>query len=330
MHYISFMLKPIKINDLIIENPVFLAPMAGVTDKPFRTICKSFGAAVVFTEFVSSEGIVRENDKTINYMRFDEIERPIGIQIFGHDPETLARSAQFIEEKLKPDIIDLNFGCPVPKVVKRGAGSAILKDLDLLEKIAKWVVRAVSLPVTAKIRSGWDNGGIVAVEAAQRLEAKGVSLITIHPRTTKQRYTGEANWSIIGDVKKAINIPLVGNGDIHTPQDAKRMIDETGCDGIMIGRATMGKPWLFSDIINYLTQSELPPEPTKEQIAESFFKHLELQEKNYSLMYAGNLFKPHAAAYIRGMDGAAHMRFEVNRSKDIEAIKELAEKFFTE
>ncbi len=328
MHYIAFMLKPIKINDLKIDNPVFLAPMAGVTDKPFRTLCKSFGAAVVFTEFVSSEGIVRENDKTINYMRFDEIERPIGIQIFGHDPETLARSAQYIEENLKPDIIDLNFGCPVPKVVKRGAGSAILKDLDLLEKIAKWVVRAVSLPVTAKIRSGWDNGGIVAVEAAKRLEAQGVSLITVHPRTTKQRYTGEANWSIIGDVKKAINIPLIGNGDIHTPEDAKRMIDETGCDGIMIGRATMGKPWLFSDVINYLTQDKLPPELTKKQIVESFFKHLELQNKHYSLMYAGNLFKPHAAAYIRGMDGAAHMRFEINRSKDIDAIRELAKAFF--
>jgi len=328
MHYIAFMLKPINIDGLKIEHPVFLAPMAGITDKPFRTMCKSFGAAVVFTEFVSSEGIVRENDKTINYMRFNEIERPIGIQIFGHDPETLARSAQYIEENLKPDIIDLNFGCPVPKVVKRGAGSAILKDLDQLEKIAKWVVRAVNLPVTAKIRSGWDNGGIVAVEAAKRLEAQGVSLITVHPRTTKQRYTGEADWSIIGDVKKAIKIPLIGNGDIHTSQDAKRMIEETGCDGIMIGRATMGKPWLFRDVIDYLTKGELPSEGDQDQISRSFFKHLDLQKENYSLMYAGNLFKPHAAAYIRGMDGAAHMRFEINRSKDIDTIKELAEAFF--
>jgi tRNA-dihydrouridine synthase B len=322
------MLKPINIDGLKIEYPVFLAPMAGVTDKPFRTMCKSFGAAVVFTEFVSSEGIIRGNDKTINYMRFDEIERPIGIQIFGHDPETLARSAQYIEENLKPDIIDLNFGCPVPKVVKRGAGSAILKDLDQLEKIAKWVVRAVNSPVTAKIRSGWDNGGIVAVEAAKRLEAQGVSLITVHPRTTKQRYTGEADWSIIKDVKKAIKIPLIGNGDIHTPQDAKQMIEETGCDGIMIGRATMGKPWLFRDVIDYLTKGELPPEGDQDQISRSFFKHLDLQKENYSLMYAGNLFKPHAAAYIRGMDGAAHMRFEINRSKDIDAIRELAEKYF--
>ncbi|MCF7832272.1 MAG: tRNA dihydrouridine synthase DusB [Candidatus Marinimicrobia bacterium] len=322
------MLEPINIDGLEIKYPVFLAPMAGVTDKPFRTMCKSFGAAVVFTEFVSSEGIVRENDKTINYMRFNEIERPIGIQIFGHDPETLARSAQYIEENLKPDIIDLNFGCPVPKVVKRGAGSAILKDLDQLEKIAKWVVRAVSVPVTAKIRSGWDNGGIVAVEAARRLEAQGVSLITVHPRTTKQRYTGEADWSIIGDVKKAINIPLIGNGDIHTPQDAKRMIEETGCDGIMIGRATMGKPWLFRDVIQFLTKGILPPAENKDQISQSFFEHLNLQKENYSLMYAGNLFKPHAAAYIRGMDGAAHMRFEINRSKDIDQINELAEKFF--
>ncbi|MEA3392481.1 MAG: tRNA dihydrouridine synthase DusB [Candidatus Marinimicrobia bacterium] len=323
------MLKSLNIDGLKIKYPVFLAPMAGVTDRPFRTMCKSFGAAVVFTEFVSAEGIVRENDKTINYMRFDEIERPIGIQIFGHDPETLARSAQYIEENLKPDIIDLNFGCPVPKVVKRGAGSAILKDLDQLEKIASWVVRSVSLPVTAKIRSGWDNGGIVAVEAAKRLEAQGVSLITVHPRTTKQRYTGEADWSIIGDVKKAIKIPLIGNGDIHTPQDAKRMIDETGCDGIMIGRATVGKPWLFRNVIDYLTKGELPPDENQDQISESFFKHLELQKEHYSLMYAGNLFKPHASAYIRGMDGAAHMRYEINRSKDIDEIRALAERFFS-
>lgn len=324
------MLKPLNIDGLEIKHPVFLAPMAGVTDKPFRTLCKSFGAGAVYTEFVSAEGIVRENDKTINYMKFDEIERPIGIQIFGHDPEVLARSAQFIEENLKPDIIDLNFGCPVPKVVKRGAGSAILKDLDQLEKIAKWVVRSVNLPVTAKIRSGWDNGGIVAVEAAKRLEAQGISLLTVHPRTTKQRYTGLSDWSIIADVRKAIKIPLIGNGDIHTPQDAKRMILETGCDGVMIGRASMGKPWLFQDVINYLEHGIEPKDITKAEIAESFFKHLELQKEHYSLMYAGNLFKPHASAYIRGMDGAANMRFEINTSKDIDQIKKIANVFFSE
>jgi tRNA-dihydrouridine synthase B len=322
------MLKTIDIDGIKIEHPVLLAPMAGVTDKPFRTMCKSYGAGIVYTEFVSAEGIVRENDKTINYMKFSDAERPIGIQIFGHDPETLARSAQYIEENLKPDIIDLNFGCPVPKVVKRGAGSAILKDLDQLEKIAKWVVRAVNLPVTAKIRSGWDKGGIVAVEAAKRLEAQGISLLTVHPRTTKQRYTGEADWSIIADVKKAISIPLIGNGDIHTPQDAEKMINETGCDGIMIGRASVGKPWLFRDVINYLNDGIDAPERDRSDIAKSFFKHLELQKDHYSLMYAGNLFKMHASAYIRGMDGAAHMRFEINRAKDIDAIRELAEAFF--
>lgn len=324
------MLKPIKIDELTIDSPVFLAPMAGVSDKPFRTVCKSFGAAVVYTEFVSSEGIVRENDKTINYMKFDEIERPIGIQIFGHDPEVLARSAQFIEEKLQPDIIDLNFGCPVPKVVKRGAGSAILKDLDQLEKVAKWVVRAVNLPVTAKIRSGWDNGHIVAIEAAKRLETQGISLLTLHPRTTKQKYTGDANWKIIADVKKEIKIPLIGNGDIKTPEDAKRMVEETGCDGIMIGRGSMGKPWLFRDVIKYLNDGQSHDAPTKAEIGKTFFRHLELQEKNYSLMYAGNLFKTHAAAYIRGMDGASHMRYELNRAKDIDEIKKLAKAFFGE
>ncbi|MCK4812458.1 MAG: tRNA dihydrouridine synthase DusB [Candidatus Marinimicrobia bacterium] len=322
------MLKSIDLDGYIIDTPLSLAPMAGVTDKPFRNLCKSFGAGVVYTEFVSADGIVRENDKTINYMRFSEMERPVGIQIFGHDPETLARSAQYIEENLKPDIIDLNFGCPVPKVVKRGAGSAILKDLDQLEKIAKWVTRAVSLPVTVKMRAGWDKGNIVAVEAAQRLEAVGISLITVHPRTSKQRYTGEADWSIIRDVKQAVSIPIIGNGDIKSPQDAKRMLDETGCDGIMIGRATMGKPWLFRDVLHYLSTGKLLPEPTREEIAETFLKHLNLQQEHYSLMYAGNLFKTHACSYIRGMDGAAHLRYEINRAKNIDRIRELAEDYF--
>ncbi|MBN2780796.1 MAG: tRNA dihydrouridine synthase DusB [Candidatus Marinimicrobia bacterium] len=323
------MLKPITLHDLTIPVPVFLAPMAGFTDKPFRTLCKSFGAGVVYTEFVSSEGIVRENEKTIRYMRFDEAERPVGVQIFGDDPETLARSAQFIEEKLKPDIIDLNFGCPVPKVVKKGAGSAILRDLDHMEKIAASLVRATSLPVTVKMRSGWDNGHIVAVEAARRLEAAGIRMITLHPRTTKQRYEGLSDWRLIAEVKKAVRIPVIGNGDILTPQDAERMIGETGCDGIMIGRGAMGKPWLFRDVIRFLTAGELLPPPSKEMIAESFFRHLTLQQEHYSLMYAGNLFKPHASAYIRGMDGAAHMRFEINRAKDIEQIRELADDFFS-
>ncbi|MFO7841724.1 MAG: tRNA dihydrouridine synthase DusB [Fidelibacterota bacterium] len=322
------MLNAIDLDGLNICNPVFLAPMAGITDKPFRKICRSFGAGVVVTEFVSAEGIVRNNDKTLHYMRFDESERPIAVQIFGHDPETLARSAQFIEENLKPDIIDLNFGCPVPKVVKKGAGSAILKDLDRMEKIAKWVVRAVSLPVTVKMRAGWDKGNIVAVEAAERLESSGIGLITLHPRTTKQRYTGEANWSLIRDVRRAVSIPVIGNGDIRNPQDAKAILAATGCNGIMIGRAAIGRPWLFRQITHYLNHGELLPDSSPEERAETFFRHLELQKEHYSLMYAGNLFKTHAAAYIRGMEGAAKMRFEINRAKDIDKIRELAENFF--
>jgi tRNA-dihydrouridine synthase B len=322
------MLKTIRLDGLNIETPVFLAPMAGLTDKPFRQVCKSFGAGVVYTEFVSSEGIVRENDRTLDYMRFDDKERPIGVQIFGHDPEVLARSARFIEENLKPDIIDLNFGCPVAKVVKRGAGAAVMKDLDQLEKIAKWVARAVSTPVTAKIRAGWDKGHIVAAEAARRLEGAGVSLVTVHPRTAKQQYGGTADWRIIAEVKQAVNIPVIGNGDIRSPEDAKRMLEETQCDGIMIGRAATGRPWIFRDVLRFLRDGELLPSPDNALIAETFFRHLELQKSHYPLMQAGNLFKTHASAYIRGMDGAAHMRFEMNRAKDLERIRELATAFF--
>jgi len=322
------MLKKIVLHGLEIAPPLFLAPMAGISDKPFRRICKSFGAGAVFTEFVSADGIVRENDKTLHYMRFDESERPVGVQIFGHDPETLAHSASYIEEHLRPDIIDLNFGCPVPKVVKRGAGSAILRDLDRMEKIADRVVRAVSLPVTVKMRAGWDKGHIVAPEAARRLEGRGVRLITLHPRTTKQRYTGEADWSMIREVKAAVNIPVVGNGDITSPADAKRMLDSTGCDGIMIGRGAIGRPWIFREVLQYLETGETPAPASPEEQARTFFRHLEFQKEHHSLMYAGNLFKTHASAYIRGMEGAARMRFEINRAKDIDRIRELAEEFF--
>lgn len=323
-------MKAIVTDNIKIMLPVFLAPMAGITDKPFRQICKSFGAGVVYTEFVSADGIIRENDRTLHYMQFDDSERPVGVQIFGHDPETMARSAAFIEENLKPDIIDLNFGCPVPKVVKRGAGSALLRDLDKMEAIVKGVAEHITLPLTAKIRAGWDKGHIVAVEAAKRLEQCGISLLTLHPRTTKQQYGGEADWKLIADVKKSVSVPLIGNGDIKTPSDAKRMLDETGCDGIMIGRGAIGRPWLFRDIIHYLQSGELLPAPQKEEIAEVFFSHVKLQGEHHPLMYAGNLFKTHASAYVRGMDGAAQMRYEMNRAKDLDSIHELAKAFFRE
>lgn len=322
------MIKAIVTDKVKIRLPLFLAPMAGITDKPFRQICKSFGAGVVYTEFVSADGIIRGNDRTLHYIQFDDSERPVGVQIFGHDPETMAQSAVFIEENLKPDIIDLNFGCPVPKVVKRGAGSALLRDLDKMEAIVKRVAEHISLPLTAKIRAGWDKGHIVAVEAAKRLEQCGISLLTLHPRTTKQQYNGEADWKLIADVKKAVSVPLIGNGDIKTPSDAKRMLDETACDGIMIGRGAIGKPWLFRDILQYLQTGELLPAPQKEEIAEVFFRHVKLQGEHHPMMYAGNLFKTHASAYVRGLDGAAQMRFEMNRAKDLDSIRELAQIFF--
>lgn len=322
------MIKAIVTDKIKIKVPLFLAPMAGITDKPFRQICKSFGAGMVYTEFVSADGVVRENDRTLHYMSFDDSERPVGVQIFGHDPDTMARSAAFIEENLKPDIIDLNFGCPVPKVVKRGAGSAVLRDLALMEAIVLKVAKTISLPLTAKIRAGWDKGHIVAAEAAKRLEQCGISLLTLHPRTTKQQYGGEADWSLIAETKKAVTVPLIGNGDIKTPQDAKRMLDETGCDGIMIGRAAIGRPWIFRDILHFLQSGELLPAPRKEEIAEIFFRHVKLQGEHHPLMYAGNLFKTHASAYVHGLEGAAQMRYEMNRAKDLDSIRKLAQAFF--
>jgi len=247
-----------KIGDIEINSHAILAPMAGVTGHPFRMLCREQGAGVVYTEFVSANGIIRENEKTLDMMKFKEAERPIGVQIFGETPEVLAQSARYIEETVKPDIIDLNFGCPVPKVTKRGAGSAILKDLPLMDEVAKAVVEAVSIPVTAKIRSGWNSGCIVAPVAAAALEEAGIAALTLHPRTTKQLYTGEADWSLISETRKAIKIPFIGNGDIKNAFDAKRMMEETGCDAVMIGRRALGNPWIFKEINQYLDNGTVP------------------------------------------------------------------------
>lgn len=295
------------------KSKALLAPMAGVTGHPFRVLCKEQGAGLVYTEFVSANGIIRENQKTLDMMKFTESERPLGVQIFGETPEVLAQSARYIEDVVKPDIIDLNFGCPVPKVTKRGAGSAILKDLPLMDDVARAVVEAVSIPVTAKIRSGWNQGCIVAPVAAAALEEAGIKALTLHPRTTKQLYTGEADWSLIAETRKAISIPLIGNGDIKSAADAKRMIDETGCDGVMIGRRALGNPWIFREINEYLETGTLPEAVRLIDRVKLCHRHLYLEALAMGDNRATNYIKKHLSWYLKGFPGASEYRKRLYR-----------------
>ncbi|MBT3251013.1 MAG: tRNA dihydrouridine synthase DusB [Candidatus Marinimicrobia bacterium] len=317
-----------KIGDLSIDNPVFLAPMAGVTDHAFRVICRSMGAGVVYSEFVSSEGIIRENQKTLDMMNFTEDERPIGIQIFGHNPEVVGKSAKLIRERFNPDIIDINYGCPVPKVVKKGAGSGALRDLVLMEDITRSVVEnAGDIPVTIKMRAGIDNNTTVAIEAGGLLENCGARAITLHPRSMKQLYTGSANWELIKELKNAVNIPVIGNGDIQNASDAMRMFDETGCDGVMIARATQGYPWIFRSIKNQMDGQSTQPITISDKIR-MCLTHFKLirQERNDFLSL--NLTKKHFSWYLKGFPEAVRWRKKFVRAESIQETEVLLKELF--
>jgi len=242
-----------SIGNINIKNPVFLAPMAGVTDHPFRLICKKMKAGMVYTEFVSANGIIRENQKTLDMIHFTETERPIGVQIFGDDPLIVGNSAKYIYDNFKPDLIDINYGCPVPKITKKGAGSAALRDLCRMEDITRAVVEGVpDIPITVKMRSGWDTNSIVSTKAGILLEQIGIKAIALHGRTTKQSYEGHANWDLIKELKEAVKIPIIGNGDVKTLSDFIKIKEYTNCDAVMIGRGALGNPWIFKEIYSYL------------------------------------------------------------------------------
>ena len=311
----------LNIGNLSIDNPIFLAPMAGITDHPFRVLSRRMGAGVVYTEFVSSDGIVRENLKTLDLMRFTQDERPIGIQIFGDDPETVGNSAKILNEKFNPDIIDINYGCPVPKVTKRGAGSGAMKNLCKMEDITQSVIEAVPLiPVTVKMRAGWDTDSIVSTEAAVRLEKIGVKAITLHPRTTKQQFSGRSNWNYIKEMKEAVKIPVIGNGDVVTANDFMRMKDETGCDAVMIGRGALGNPWIFKAIQAKLNGENFT-HPSLRDRAEMCKLHFDLLKEDKHEKLCVNLSKKHFAYYLKGFPGAADWRSKFVHSGNINEIE---------
>ena len=315
--------KKIQIGDLKLDFPFFLAPMAGVTDYAFRVIAKEFGAGVVYSEFVSAHGIIRKNEKTLNMIKFSEFERPIGIQIFGDTPEVMESAAKLVYEKFKPDLIDINYGCPVPKVTKKGAGSAALKDLCLMEDITEAVVKAVNkIPVTVKMRAGWNSENIVSTQAGINLEKIGVKAITLHPRTTVQMYKGRANWDLIKDLKENVSIPVIGNGDVKNIDDINEMFNHTKCDGIMIGRAALGNPWFFAQVKKYMLNENFE-EISLEERLEICKKHLKLLVKIHGEVVGANNMKKHFAWYFKGFKGASFFRKKFVLAKNYSEMKDI-------
>ncbi len=317
-----------KIGNVEIKNQVVFAPMAGVSNISYRQIIKEMGAGLIYSEMISTMGIVYNGKKTIDLINFNENERPISIQIFGSDLKSFVEAAKYIEENFHPDIIDINMGCPVPKVaIKSQAGSALLKDPDKIYEIVKAVVNSTNTPITVKIRSGWDDKHINAVEVAQKIESAGASAIAIHARTRSQGYSGSANWNIIKEVKQSVKIPVIGNGDITTPELAKQMLNETGCDAIMIGRATLGNPWIIKEIVHYLDTNELLPKPTKIERIEMIKTHYNLLKKYSNTTHALLEIRTHALWYLKGIPGTKEIKTKICQAKTEEEfmniIKEL-------
>ncbi|MFP4041287.1 MAG: tRNA dihydrouridine synthase DusB [Bacteroidota bacterium] len=314
------------------DKPLFLAPMEDITDYSFRHMCKQYGADVMVSEFIASEGLIRDCEKSFKKMKIDEQERPFGIQLYGHRTEAMVEAAKRAEE-VKPDFIDLNFGCPAKKIAHRGAGAGLLQNIPLMVEMAEAVVKTTKLPVTAKTRIGWDHNNINILEIAKKLQDVGIQLITIHGRTKAQMYKGKADWETIAGVKHhpEIHIPVVGNGDIQSPEDAKKAFDHYKVDGVMIGRATVGKPWLFKQIKHYLNHGEIidePPIPEKVEIAK---KHLRksIEWKGYPRgIYE---MRRHLSNYFKGLPNFKEIRITLVTSLDEQELSDtldyIAEKY---
>lgn len=309
----------LQIGDVILKNNVILAPMAGVTDLPFRLLCKEQGAGLLCMEMVSAKAIYYNNKNTETLMQIEPEERPVSLQLFGSDPVIMSEMAKRIEDR-PFDILDINMGCPVPKVVNNGEGSALMKNPGLVRKIVTSVSKAIKKPLTVKIRKGFDENNINAVEIAKIIEDSGAAAMAVHGRTRQQYYSGKADWDIIRQVKEAVSIPVIGNGDVDSPQKAKQLLEETGCDGIMVGRAAEGNPWIFREISHYLDTGELLPHPALEEVKEMILRHARLQLE-YKGEYTGmREMRKHVAWYTAGFPHSARLRGAVNEIESMEQL----------
>ena len=320
----------LKIGDIEMKNQVVLAPMAGICNSAFRLTVKEFGAGLVCAEMVSDKGIVSQNNRTLDMLYIDEREKPLSLQIFGGEKEMLVQAAQYVDKNTNADIIDINMGCPVPKITKCDAGAKWLLDPNKIYEMVSAVVDAVEKPVTVKMRMGWDEDHIFAIENAQAVERAGGKAVALHGRTRVQMYEGIANWDIIRDVKRAVNIPVIGNGDVQTPQDAKRMLDETGVDGVMIGRAALGNPWMIYRTVKYLETGELMDEPSAREKIDVSILHLDrlIALKNEHI--AVREMRKHAAWYLKGIRGNAIVRNGINECNTRDELVSLLTNFADE
>jgi len=304
--------------------PLYLAPMAGVSESPFRRLCRRFGADVVVTEFLSAEGIRRENPATIEKLRFGPDERPIGVQIFGADANAMREAAAFVTDVFAPEFIDINFGCPVKKVVKRNGGSGCLKDLTLVTDVIRAVIQGTHLPVTVKIRSGWNEEMRDPVSIALRCQDAGARVLTLHPRTRAQMYSGDARWDEIAAVASALEIPVIGNGDIRTAEDAVRMYRETGCDGVMIARGSFGQPWVFTQARALLEGKPMPPTPPVEERFAIASEHARMaQAYENDPRGAAIEFRKHLGWYVKGLPGSADIRRKLHLVESLAAVDDI-------
>lgn len=315
----------LTIGTVTLENNVLLGPMAGVTDLPYRVLCKEQGAGLLCMEMVSAKAVLYKNKNTKELLTVDRKEHPVSLQLFGSDPQILSSIAAQLEDG-PYDIFDLNMGCPVPKVVKNGEGSALMKQPKLVEEILTAMVKAVKKPVTVKIRKGFDDASVNAVEIAKIAESAGVAAVAVHGRTREQFYSGKADWEIIKKVKEAVSIPVIGNGDVFSAESAKALLETTGCDGVMVARGAKGNPWIFREITSYLNAGIILPRPTKEEVREMILRHGQMMLAFKGEMAGMREMRKHVAWYTAGFPGSASLRNEINTVETLEELTDLMER----